>query len=147
MHLLDVLTILFTVSMFGTEFTVSAILNPAFDRLDQATWLKTMPILAKAMGRAMPFWYALGFLFIGAEGYLHLDAPSRWWFAIAAVLWAAGIVYSVTVLVPINNRIAGTDISATSSTTAAEHKRWDILHRWRVVLLLVATTCLLIGVV
>jgi Domain of unknown function (DUF1772) len=147
MQLLDVLTILFTVSMVGTEFTVSAILNPALDRLDQATWLKTMPVLAKAMGRAMPFWYALGFLSIAIEGYLHLHTASRWWFGVAALLWAAGIVYSVTVLVPINNRIADTDTNATSAAAAAEHKRWDTLHRWRVLLLVVAVICLLIGVV
>jgi Anthrone oxygenase len=146
MHLLDVLTILVTVSMFGTEFTVSVILNPALGRLDQATWLKTMPVLARAMGRAMPFWYMLGFLFIGVDGYLHLHAASRWWFGIAELLWGAGIVYSVTMLVPINNRIAAADTSATSQATAAEHKRWDALHRWRVPLLLVSATCLLIGV-
>lgn len=147
MHLLDVLTILFTVSMFGTEFAVSVILNPALDRLDQATWLKTMPVLAKAMGRAMPFWYALGLVFMGIDGYLHLHTGSQWWFGIAVLLWVAGIVYSVTMLVPINNRIADAHTSATTPATAAEHKRWDALHRWRVLLLLVATTCLLIGVV
>ena len=146
MHLLDVLTILVTVSMFGTEFTVSVILNPGLGRLDQATWLKTIPVLAKVMGRAMPFWYILGFLFIGVEGYLHLHTASRWWFSIAALLWGAAIVYSVTMLVPINNRIAAADTSATSPAAAAEHKRWDALHRWRVLLLLVPTTCLLIGV-
>lgn len=147
MHVLDILTILCIVSMTGTEFTVSAILNPALDRLDQATWLKTMPVLARAMGRAMPFWYALGLLFIGAEGYLHFDSPARWWLVVAVLLWIAGIIYSVTMLVPINKRIADADPAAASSTTTAEHKHWDALHRWRVVLLVVATTCLLIGMV
>lgn len=143
MHLLNILTILCTVSMMGTEFTVSAILNPAFERLDQAAWGKAMPVLAQAMGRAMPFWYGLGFLFIGAEGYLHYGADSRWWFGAAALLWAASIVYSVAILVPINNRIA--EAKMATATSAADHKRWDALHRWRVALLAVAVTCLLIG--
>ncbi len=143
MHFLDILTILCTVSMMGTEFTVSAILNPALDRLEQGTWMKAMPVLAQAMGRAMPFWYGLGLLFIGAEGYLHYGADSRWWFGAAALLWIVGIVYSVTILVPINNRIAEAKTDAT--TSAADHRRWDALHRWRVALLVVAVTCLLVG--
>jgi predicted ferric reductase len=143
MHFLDILTILLTVSMLGTEFAVSAILNPAFEKLDRTTWLQTMPLLAKTMGRAMPFWYALGLVFIGVEGYLHFDDPARWWLITAVLLWIAAIVYSVTVLVPINNRVAE---ASTGAATAAEHKHWDHLHRWRVVLLLAATSCLLWGI-
>ncbi len=123
MHLFDVLAILCTVSMTGTEFTVSAILNPAFDRLDRGTWLKTMPLLAQAMGRAMPVWYGLCLLLIGIEGYLHYNTDSRWWLVTAALLWMVGIVYSVTLLVPINNRIADAN-SALASSMAVEHKRW-----------------------
>ena len=142
MHLFDILASLCIVSMTGTEFTISVILNPALDRLDQPTWSKTMPVLARVMGRVMPIWYALGLALIGAEAYLHWSGSSRWWLVAAILLWAAAIVYSITMLVPINNRIA--DMSAGgASSTAAEHKRWDSLHRWRVVLLVIATMCLL----
>lgn len=85
MHLLDILAILCIVSMTGTEFTVSAIINPALGRLDQSTWLKTMPVLARVMGRVMSIWYALGLALIGAEAYLHWGNFSRWW-SISAVL-------------------------------------------------------------
>jgi hypothetical protein len=145
MHIFDLLTILCIVSMTGTEFTVAAIVNPALEGLDRTTWLKTTSVLARALGRAMPVWYGLGLLFIGVEGYIHYDAPSRWWFGTAILLWAAGIVYSVTMLVPINNRIAAATTDA-SSATAADHRRWDTLHRWRVVLLVGATTCVLRGI-
>jgi hypothetical protein len=145
MHLLNILAILCVVSMTGTEFTISAILNPALDRLDQPSWLKTMPVLARVMGRIMPIWYALGFVLIGIEGYLHWSASSRWWLGSAVLLWAVAIVYSITMLVPINNRIA--DMSAGgAAATAAEHQRWDYMHRWRVALLVVATVCLLWGI-
>jgi hypothetical protein len=131
--------------MVGTEFTVSVILNPALDRLDQPTWLKTMPVLAQAFGRAMPFWYGLGLLLIGAETYRHWGTGTQEWLGIAVLLWAASIVYSVTMLVPINKRIA--DMSAGSaSATNEDHERWDALHRWRVVLLLAAIAFLLTGI-
>ena len=141
MHILDLLTIFCTVSMVGTEFTVAMILNPALERLDAGTWRKTMPVLAQAMGRAMPFWYGLALVLIGVQAYLRYGGDSRWWLMTAGLLWAAGIVYSITMLVPINNRIA------VGTAGVAEHKRWDGLHKWRVVLLVVATTCLLRGMV
>ncbi len=146
MHLFDFVAILVIVSMLGTEFSISAILNPALDRLDRATWLKTMPELARAIGKVMPFWYAIGLLCICAEVYFHFNAASLWWLGVAGFLWVVGIVYSITMLVPINNRIANAQ-AETDSIAAADHRRWDALHRWRVVLLLVATTCLLVGIV
>jgi predicted ferric reductase len=145
MRLIEILTILCTVSMTGTEFTVAMILNPALERLDRGTWLKTMPVLAKAMGRAMPVWYALGLVLIAAEEYLHFHTAARWWLGAAILLWVVSIVYSITMLVPINNRIADPGAGGNVSSHA-EHERWDSLHRWRVALLLVATTCLLVGI-
>lgn len=144
MQIFDLVTVLCTVAMTGTEFTIAMILNPALDQLDEATWLRTVPVLAKTMGRAMPIWYALGFVLIGTQTYLRFDTPSRWWLFTSAALWAASILYSVTMLVPINNRIASATAGSAPSVMI-EHERWDALHRWRVALLVVSVACLLIG--
>jgi hypothetical protein len=144
MQVLDICTILCAVAMTGTEFTVAFILNPALDGLDESTWLRTMPALAKAMGRAMPVWYATTSLLAAAEAYLRFGTSAGWWIVTAAALWASSIVFSITMLVPINNRIASA--SATSASLMLDHDRWDGLHRWRVALLLAATACLLIGI-
>lgn len=147
MRLLDLLTILCTVSMVGTEFTISAFLNPALSTLDESIRLRTMPVLSRKMGRAMPFWYALGLILIGAEAFLRRNEhPSRVLVYSALLLWAIGIVYSVTTLVPINNRIAAADPGRPTSTVFIEQKRWDTLHLWRVVLLVVAVLCLVSGI-
>lgn len=145
MLVLDIFTIFCAVAMTGTEFTVTAILNPALSHLDDGTWHKAMPVLARAMGRAMPVWYILGLLLIGIEGYFRFHSHARGWLAAALVLWVAGILYSITILVPINNRIAGAT-TANGESFASDHKRWDLLHRWRVALLVVATLCLLMGI-
>ncbi len=144
MQILLIVTVLCTVAMVGTEFTIAMILNPALDKLEERTWLQTVPVLAKTMGRAMPMWYALGFVLIGAQTYLRFGTPSRWWLLTSAALWATAIVYSVTMLVPINNRIASAG-AGSAPAIIVEHHRWDMLHRWRVALLVVAATCLLIG--
>lgn len=145
MHLFDFLTILCTVSMLGAEFSIAAFINPALLGLDKQTWEKCMPALAQVMGRAMPFWYFLGLLVIGVEVYLRRSEAARWPIGVAFILWAMAILYSVTMLVPINNRIA-TISSGAPSATRDEHRRWDILHRFRVVLLGVASGCLIVGI-
>jgi len=65
------------------------------------------------------------------------------WIATSVVLWMLACLYSVTALVPINNRI--------KSTRAPDWKtyrrRWDLLHRWRVVLLTIAFAFLIVGFV
>jgi hypothetical protein len=144
MQILLVVTVLCTVAMVGTEFTIAMILNPALDRLEESIWLPTMQLLAKTMGRVMPIWYALGFVLIGTQTYLRFNTPSRWWLLTSVVLWAAAIIYSITMLVPINNRIASAGAGSLPSVML-EHHHWDMLHRWRVALLLVAGVCLLIG--
>jgi hypothetical protein len=65
----------------------------------------------------------------------------------SAVLWMSAIVYSITALVPINNRIASWEKSAPPADWKAYRSRWDLLHRWRVVLLTIALAFLIVGVV
>jgi predicted PurR-regulated permease PerM len=64
---------------------------------------------------------------------------------IAVVIWIAIIVYTVTTLVPINNRIARlTD--RLPEGWRQEHRRWDMYHRWRVLGLVIAMACLVWGI-
>jgi hypothetical protein len=50
-------------------------------------------------------------------------------------------LYSVIALVPINNRIK----SAPPPDWKTYRRRWDLLHRWRVVLLTIAVAFLIVG--
>jgi uncharacterized membrane protein len=63
----------------------------------------------------------------------------------AVVIWIATIVYTVTTLVPINNRIARM-AGASPEGWREEHKRWDTYHRWRIVSLMIAMVCLVWGI-
>ncbi len=65
--------------------------------------------------------------------------------AFAAVLWAMTIVFSITMLVPINNRIARMNPHQPYPTWLQDRCRWDQLHRVRVELLIVAVLLLLAG--
>jgi hypothetical protein len=47
-----------------------------------------------------------------------------------AILWMLASVYSLTALVPINNRIASWEESTPPADWKTYRSRWDLLHRW-----------------
>jgi len=95
----------------------------------------------------MPFWYALTLLLTMVEGAIYL-----------AYLWPLThldrcivrfvmlvIVCTVTILVPINNRIASWETSTPPADWKRYRSRWDLLHRWRVVVLTTAFVLLIVA--
>jgi hypothetical protein len=50
---------------------------------------------------------------------------------------AAVILFSISVLVPINNRIASLNAAAPAAGWELDHRKWDVLHRVRILLLIV----------
>jgi uncharacterized membrane protein len=141
MPLLDVLTILCTGLMIGNELAVSLFVNPVVWQLDEHAQAKALSLFARYLGKVMPIWYALCLVFLITQAYLRRHQPALPLLLTAIILWIAIILYTVTTLVPINNRIAA---MATTLPTQwrRDHKKWDTLHRWRILLLIVAMVCL-----
>ena len=144
--ILDLLSVVSIGLLVGTEFAVSAFINPILARLEPAAEAHATTLFARTLGRVMPFWYALNLLLLIIEAWIHGRAPGIGWLAAAPVIWAVVIVFTVLILVPINNRIAAMDPTAFSDHLKREHTRWDVLHRWRVLALSVAMISLLIGI-
>jgi uncharacterized membrane protein len=145
MLFLDLLTILCTGLMIGNELTVSLFLNPVVWKLGDSAQAKALSLFAGLLGKVMPFWYALSLVLMLAEAYVRRHQPGVTLLLIAVVIWIAIIVYTVTILLPINNRIARlTD--ALPSGWREEHKKWDMYHRWRILSLVIAMVCLVLGV-
>ena len=136
MHLLDIITILCIGLMVGTELTVSLFINPIIWQLDDPAQAKAFSLFARYLGKAMPIWYILSLVLLIAEAYLRRHQPAVTPLLTAIIIWIAVILYTVTTLVPINNRIV-----ALSTRWRSEHKRWDTLHRWRILLLTIAMVC------
>src|ERR1700724_1219090 len=108
MEYLNVVAIIVAGLMVGSELAIAAFIHPTLDRLPDNVHLPVASALARVLGRFMPFWYILAFLFTLAEVLFQWHQSSRLpiWIATSAVLWALASVYSITALVPINNRIA-----------------------------------------
>jgi uncharacterized membrane protein len=146
MHLFDILTILCIGLMIGAEFTVSAFINPIVRQLEETAQAKILSLFAALLGKVMPVWYALSLVLLFIEAYLHRHEPALPSLLIAAGIWIAVIVYTIALLVPINNRIAALDPNAQPAGWRQQHKRWDTLHRWRIFFLIVAMVFLLKGI-
>jgi uncharacterized membrane protein len=142
MTILSILTILSCSLMTGSELAVSLFVNPAIDQLHLREQAQILKLLAVRLGRAMPFWYIASLLLLFAADWAHRHEPALPWLLATTFIWIATIVFTVTTLVPINNRVAAIDPNALTETWKREHTKWDRLHRLRVLLLIVATVCL-----
>ena len=143
-HLLELVAIVVAGTMVGNELAVAVFFHPRISALDDATHIRAAQTLAVALGRAMPFWYALTLLLSGAVAFFARPAGmpghglARW----AAGLFAAMILYTVLLPVPINNQVARWQPDSPPANWRELRRRWDALHAVRVGVLLVALVLL-----
>ncbi|HEX4165445.1 MAG TPA: DUF1772 domain-containing protein [Bryobacteraceae bacterium] len=142
MHFLNIVTIICSGLMVGSELAVSAFVNPALWQVDDEAQAKAVSLLARTLGKIMPFWYVLCMVLLAGEVYLHGHDPDLTPLLVALVIWTAVIICTVLFLVPINNRIASLQPPFFPALWKQDHKRWDTLHRWRILLLTVAMVSL-----
>jgi hypothetical protein len=146
MHLFDTLVILCVGLMIGNEFAVSVFVNPVIWKLDEHAQAKALSLFARLLGKIMPLWYVLCLFLMIGEVYQRRHEPALPLFLVAVAVWIVTILYTVFTLLPINKRIASLTVAALPAGWLQEHKKWDMLHRWRVVFLVAAMSCLVYGV-
>jgi uncharacterized membrane protein len=143
---LNIVTIVCIGLMIGTEFAVSAFINPILSQLDDRTRLAATSLFGAKLGFVMPFWYSLGFLLLVAETILLRHHPQFPFVGAATAIWAAVIVLTLLFLVPINNRLVRLSPDAPVPEALVLHKKWDSMHRLRVAALITAMVLFLIGI-
>lgn len=146
MRLFDTLAILCLGLMIGNEFAVSAFVNPVIWKLNDDAQAKALSLFARLLGKAMPVWYATCLALMIGEAYQRRHEPALTLFLIAVAIWIAIILYTVFRLLPINNRIASLAVGALPVGWLQQHKKWDMLHRWRILFLVAAMSCLVYGI-
>jgi uncharacterized membrane protein len=93
----------------------------------------------------MPFWYALNLPLLILEAVMRRHEPGFSLLIAALSIWIVVIAFTAVFLVPINNRMARLRSDSFSETARREHKKWDALHRLRVMAVGVALICFLHG--
>src|SRR5882724_4082946 len=143
---LTILTTLCLGLMIGTEFSVSVFINPILRRLDLPGQARAIPLFARRLGTAMPFWYAASLLLLVSEAIVYRHGSGDVLLIIASAIWIAVIILTLVILVPINNRMAQLNSDAFPQEAQREHDKWDRLHRFRVAALVAAMVCHLVAV-
>jgi uncharacterized membrane protein len=138
MHFLDTATIVLTGLMTGTELAVSAFFNPAIWQLESSPQAQGLALLARSLGRLMPVWYVLCLALLALETFLHRQGAAFVPLVTATLIWVAVIVFTISMLVPINNRVAAWNPASPAPGWKQDHRKWDSLHRLRILLLTVA---------
>jgi uncharacterized membrane protein len=133
--------------MTGNELAVAVFIHPQLQKLSDRAHAQTAALLARPLGKAMPLWYVLSLALILGAAFEHrpISSGPGLLIASAAALLAATILFTVTMLVPINNRIASMNPEQPHAEWLRDRARWDQLHRVRVALLIIALLLLLAG--
>lgn len=132
--------------MIGVELAVWVFINPILRQLADEPRAQAIVLFARRLETVMPFWYGINLLLLIAEWSLLRHTSSSLPVAIATALWVLVIVLTLIFLVPINNRMAQPEVHAAAEKAHREHRRWDSLHRARVVTLIVSFVLSLAGV-
>lgn len=146
MLILNVVTILCVGLLIGTEFAVSVFINPILRKLEAGAQAQAISLFAKRLGSVMPFWYAGSLLLLIAGAMIRWGQQGDGLLITACAIWAAVIVVTLLVLVPINNQMMKLDERAFPAEAQQAHRKWDRLHRVRVGALAAAAVCFLVAV-
>lgn len=147
METLNVVAIIVAGLMVGSELAIAAFVHPTLDRLPDNVHLSAAGALARVLGKVMPFWYLIVLLLTSAEALIEWRLSGRiaTWFSASAFLWILTILYTVSALVPVNNQIASWENLTPPPDWKTHRRKWDLRHRWRVLLLILAFTLLIVG--
>jgi uncharacterized membrane protein len=146
MLILNIFTTVCIGLMIGTEFAVSAFINPILWKLDDRAQMNAVRMFAAKLGSVMPFWYGLGLLLLLAETVAMRHEPGVVLLSIASGIWALVIVLTVLFLVPINNKLARFEPGSATQKAQRDHHKWDGLHRLRVLGLTASMVLLLVAI-
>ncbi|WP_326547936.1 DUF1772 domain-containing protein [Mycolicibacterium sp. ND9-15] len=134
---IEIAVLLIAGPMVGVEIAVAVFTHPVIGRLPDDAFRQARSDDSRVLGKVMPFWYitTLALLIVAA-----VVTWQNWLIIAAAAVLALVVLMTVTLMVPINNRIGRW--SAPADTDRDDARLWDRLH-WRRVFLLVAMLVLL----
>jgi hypothetical protein len=100
-QVIALVALVLTGPLVGVEFGVAAITNPLAARLPDGAFRTVRSGGSRLLGALMPFWYIATLVVLIAAAVLSRNVLA----ITAAALMGAAVLLTVTVLVPMNNRI------------------------------------------
>ena len=142
---LFVITATVTGIMVGVEFAVAVFVNPILLRLPVGSWIAATADGGRVLGRVMPFWYIGSLLLTAGLAAAKWGGPAGDAAVAAAALLIVSVVMSVTLLVPINNRVITWTADDHPADYREQHQRWNRLHYARVAVIVAGFVLILVA--
>ena len=128
-HIIAIVALVLAGPLVGVELGVAAFTNPLVSRLPDDAYRVVRSGGSRLLGALMPFWYIGTLVVLIAGAVVSRNVVD----IVAVAVMGVAVLLSVTVLVPINNRIGrwsdGSDVDRDLA------RRWDRFHWLRVGLL------------
>jgi len=131
--------------MVGVEFAVAVFVNPIQRRLPAGSWIEATAAGGRVLGRVMPFWYIGSLLLTAWLAAAKWGGPAGDAAVAAAGLLIVSVVMSVTLLVPVNNRIITWTADNHPADWREQQQRWDRWHYARVAVILAGFVLMLVA--
>jgi len=146
-HTLDLVTVLVTALLTGSELAVGVFVHPVLSKLQDSAHAEAAKPLARLLGKVMPFWYAAALLLVVISLLGCAVGSWSWWARLtSAALLTVTVPFSLICLVPINNRVAAWDLNALPDDWKSDRRRWDEYHSIRIVILVLASLAIVAAV-
>ncbi|GGQ99234.1 DUF1772 domain-containing protein [Deinococcus ruber] len=142
---LVIVTIVSVGLMVGVEFSVAAFVEPIFNRLPKDAAVTARSDGARVLGRLMPFWYIVSVVLAVGWAALIWGRPQALTVSVAVALLLVSVVMSVTLLVPINARVARWASEGTPADWQQQVSRWNAFHYVRVGIIVAAFILLVLA--
>jgi uncharacterized membrane protein len=94
----------------------------------------------------MPLWNVLGLVLLIVEAVVHRNRPGFSLLVAASALWVAAAAFTLTLMLPLNSRLARADSTSSPKQSLLDYKRWSERHLPRVLVLAAALLCLLLAI-
>lgn len=149
MHqIIDLIAVLVTVLLTGSELAIGVFVHPVLSELQDAAHAEAAKPLARLLGKVMPVWYAAALLSVLVSLFARVVGSWSWWASLSsAALLAITVPFSLICLVPINNRVAAWDLNSLPGDWKTDRRRWDQYHSIRIVILMLASIAIIVAVV
>ncbi|CAB3782368.1 hypothetical protein LMG28614_01431 [Paraburkholderia ultramafica] len=143
--LLNLATIACIGLLVGSETFLTLFANPVLLELDEPARLKAAHLLTARLATPLPLWNVLGLVLLVVEAVVHRTGPGFSLLVAASVLWVAAAVFTLTLMLPLNNRLARADSTSSPKQSLLDYKRWSVRHMPRLLVLAAALLCLLLA--
>ena len=142
--LLNIATIACIGLLVGSEICLTAFTNPVLRELDEPAQLQAAHLLTARLA-IMPLWNVLGLMLLIVAAVVHHNEPGFSLLVAASVLWSAAAAFTLTLMLPLNSRLARADLTSSPKQSLLDFTRWSARHLPRLLVLAAALLCLLLA--